>query len=61
MKQSKILSKKEKKETERKVWLKFQSSIIKFPDRIGWSEKKIIIEDPPVVWQPTSFFVCWDQ
>ena len=49
MKQSKVLSKKEKKETERKMWLKFQSSIIKFPDRIGWSEKKIIIEDPLVV------------
>jgi len=23
--------------------------------------EKIIIEDPLVVWQPTSFFVCWDQ
>jgi hypothetical protein len=60
MKQSKVLSKKEKKETERKMWLKFQSSI-KFPNRIEWSEEKIIIEDPLVVWQPTSFFVCWDQ
>jgi len=39
MKQSKVLSKKEKKETERKMWLKFQSTIIKFPDRIGWSEE----------------------
>ena len=38
MKQSKVLSKKEKKEIERKMWLKFQASI-KFPDRIGWSEE----------------------
>ena len=38
MKQSKVLSKKEKKEIERKMWLKFQASI-KFPNRIEWSEE----------------------
>ena len=39
MKQSKVLSKKEKKEIERKMWLKFQASI-KFPNRIEWSEDR---------------------